>query len=372
MDIRDIGTKLNVETILEGSIQKSGNRLRITAQLINVSDGYHLWSERFDREMKDVFEIQDEITANIVGALKLVLTGKEKEAIAVPKTPEIEAYEYYLRGRKHFVRYSNKYQDAIDMFRKAIEIDPGYALAWCGLADSYSMRYLYWEGTEANLAEAEKASRRAVELNPDLAETHAALGYALSLRKNYEESDREFDRAISRNTQLYDAYWYYGRTCFARGDFGKSAKLFDEAMRVRPEDYQVPAIASGVFRSLGDEEKYWDLIHLAVENALRHLELDPEDSRAHYMAGTFMYLLGEKERGEVFIQRALELDPNNVGTYYNIACMYSNAKEPDKATDYLRKAVELGFNHKDWIERDPDLKNVRDDPRFKEILSRMK
>jgi len=369
MDIREIGTKLNVETILEGSIQKSGNRLRITAQLINVSDGYHLWSERFDREMKDVFEIQDEITASIVEALRLVLTGKEKEAIAVAQTPEIEAYEYYLRGRKHFARFGNKYEEAIENFRKSIGIDPNYALSWCGLADAYSMRYLYWEGTEANLAEAEKASRRAVELNPDMAEAHAALGYALSLRKNYEESDREFELAISRNSRLYDAYYYYGRTCFSRGEFAKAAKLFDEAMKIRPEDYQAPAIATAVHSALNDKKRYWELLRLVVENGLRRVEIDPEDARAHYMAGTALYRLGERERGEGVIKHALKLEPGNVGTWYNTACMYSNEGEKDKAIAHLKKAVELGFNHREWMEKDPDLNNIRDDPRFKEILS---
>ncbi len=182
-------------------------------------------------------------------------------------------------------RYSNKYQDAIDMFRRAIEIDPGYALSWCGLANAYSMRYLYWEATDAILAEAETASRRAVELNPDLAEAHTALGYALSLRKNYEESDREFDMAISRNPQLYDAYYYYARTCFARGDFRKAAELFEDALRVRPEDYQVPAIASTVYRSLGAEEKHQASLRMTRDNVSRHLELHPDDFRAYYLGG---------------------------------------------------------------------------------------
>jgi TolB-like protein/Flp pilus assembly protein TadD len=372
IDIREIGTKLNVETILEGSVQKSGNRLRITAQLVNVTDGYQVWSERFDREMKDVFEIQDEITASIVDALKLVLTGKEKEAIAAPQTPQIEAYEYYLRGRAELARYSKGYHDAIDLFRRSIGIDPAYALSWCGLANAYGLRYLYWEATEANLVEAEKASRRAVELNPGLAEAHSALGYALSLRKNFEESDREFDMAISRNPQLYDAYYYYGRTCFSRGEHAKAARLFEEAVRVRPEDFQAPALASSVYRSLGEQEKYRASLHVTKENVTRHLELHPDDARAYYMGGTALYLLGDRQKGEAWVTRALELEPDNVGTYYNVACLYSQVGEHDRAIDLLSKAVGFGFAHKDWIEHDPDLDPLRDHPRFREILSQMK
>jgi len=372
MDIRDIGTKLNVESILEGSVQKSGNRLRITAQLVNVSDGYQRWSQRFDREMKDVFEIQDEITSAIVGALELVLTGKEKVAIAAPQTPEIEAYEYYLRGRAELSRYSAGYQGAIDMFRRSIEIDPGYALSWCGLADALGLRYLYWEATNANLVEAENASRRAVELNPDLAEAHSALGYTLSLRKNFEESDREFDMAISRNPQLYDAYYYYARTCFSRGEHAKAARLFEEALRVRPEDFQAAALVSSVYRSLGPEEKYRGFLRLTRDNVSRHLELHPDDARAYYMGGTALHLLGEAAKGEAWVARALELDPGNVGTYYNVSCLYSQIGQHDRAIDLLRKAVDLGFAHKDWIENDPDLEPLRGDPRFREILSKMK
>jgi len=207
------------------------------------------------------------------------------------------------------------------MFRRAIEIDPGYSLAWCGLADAYSTRFLYWEGTEANRAEAEKASRRAVELNPDLAEAHAALGYAFSLRKNYDESDREFDMAISRNPKLYDAYYYYARTWFVRGDFQKASRLFEEALRVRPEDFQAPAIASGLYRSLGDSEKYLWALRITRENVSRHLELHPDDCRAYCHGGMSLYLLGEKEKAETWFRRALELEPENVGTYYNIACL---------------------------------------------------
>jgi serine/threonine protein kinase/Flp pilus assembly protein TadD len=372
MDIREIGTKLNVETVLEGSVKKSGNRLRISAQLINVTDGYHLWSERYDRDMKDVFEIQDEITENIAQALKLVLTDQEKESIASVPTPEIEAYEFYLRGRKLLNKLRMGNQEAIAMFTRSAEIDPNYALAHCGLADCHSFAYFYWESTDANLQTAEEASRRAVELNPELAEARASLGYALSLKKNYEESDREFEKAISLDPQLFEVYYYYARTCFVRGEFPKAARLFEEAVRVRPDDYQAPALVSTVYRSLKEEGKYQEALRLTRKNVTRHLELNPDDARAYYLGGMSLILLGESEKGEEWFARALKIEPDNVGTYYNIGCLYAQVGKKEKSIEFLQKSVDLGFAHRAWMEHDADLDPVRDDPRFKELLLRVK
>ncbi len=166
-DIRQVGEQLNVATIMEGSVRKAGNRLRITAQLIKVADGYHLWSERYDRDLEDVFAVQDEIAASIVKALRVVLTDEEKRAIERPHTDNVEAYEFYLRGRQFFYQFREKgLQFARRMFSRAIEIDPGYARAYAGIADCSSQLYKYWDASAANLEQAESASRKASGAGP--------------------------------------------------------------------------------------------------------------------------------------------------------------------------------------------------------------
>src|ERR1041384_4528761 len=196
-DIGEIGRKLKVATGLEGSVRKAGSRLRVTAQLVSVADGNNLWSERYDRQLEDVFEIQDEIAGNIVKALRVVLSEGEKKAIekAAP-TENVEAYEYYLRGRQFFHQFRRTgMQFARRMYERAIETDPRYALAYAGMADSCSFLYMYWDGSKANLEAADQGSRKALELGPDLAEAHASRGFALTLSRQYEEARREFETA---------------------------------------------------------------------------------------------------------------------------------------------------------------------------------
>src|SRR2546428_73166 len=217
-DISEIGRKLKVATVLEGSVRKAGNRLRVTAQLVNVADGYHLWSERYDRQLEDVFAIQDEIAENIVRALRVVLSEEEKRAIEKAPTDNVQAYEYYLRGRQFFHQFRRTgIQYARRMFERAIESDPKYALAYAGVADCCSFLYMYWDGSKANLEMADSASRKALALDPELAEAHASRGFAISLSRQYEEARREVEAAVRLKPKLCDAHYFYARACFHEG-----------------------------------------------------------------------------------------------------------------------------------------------------------
>src|SRR5437762_8660628 len=188
------------------------------AQLINVDDGFHLWSERYDRELEDVFAIQDEIAQNIVRALRVMLSDAEKRAIEKVPTADVQAYDYYLRGRQFFHQFRRTgIQFARRMFERAIELDPEYVLAYAGSADCCSFLYMYWDGSKTNLESAESASRRALELDPELAEAHASRGLAVSLSKKYDEARREFDVAIRLDPKLYEAHYLFARACFQEG-----------------------------------------------------------------------------------------------------------------------------------------------------------
>jgi TolB-like protein/Flp pilus assembly protein TadD/predicted Ser/Thr protein kinase len=372
MDMREIGRKLGVQAVLEGSVRKAGSRLRISAQLISVADGYHIWSERYDRELRDVFEIQDEIADNIVRALKLVLTEQEKVSVDLPQTSVVEAYEYYLRGRRLFHAAKRNQDEAIQMFTRATELDPRYALAYCGLADCHSWRYLYHKAAETVLAEAEKASRMAIELQPNLAEAHASLGLAVSLRKAYDEAEREFARAISLDPKNFEAHYFYGRTCFSRGDFAGAAREFEECARVRLEDFQSELLLADVYRSLKADQPYRDALKNGVARVERHLALNPTDARAWYMGGGAWIQLGETEKGEQWVLRATELDPESVGTLYNAACAFAQLGKVERAIDFLESALRNGFAHRAWVEHDGDLDPLRAHPRFVALLASMK
>src|SRR5665647_2419835 len=211
-DIREIGRRLQVGTILEGSVRKAGKRLRLTAQLVNAENNEQLWAERFDRELEDVFEIQDEIAQSIVAALRVVLSDDEKRAIEQVHSPNVEAYGFYLRGRQYFHQHRRKsHEYARQMFERAIELDPEYALAHSGVADCCSFLYQYFDASPANLKRAHAASRRALELAPGLAEAHASRGLAVSLRQRFEEADTEFEMAMKLDPKSFEAAYFYAR-----------------------------------------------------------------------------------------------------------------------------------------------------------------
>jgi serine/threonine protein kinase/Tfp pilus assembly protein PilF len=371
-DIRQVGEQLSVATVLEGSVRKAGNRLRITTQLVKVADGYHLWSERYDRELEDVFAVQDEIAENIVKALRLVLTDDQKRAIERAHTGNVEAYEYYLRGRQFFYQFREKgLQFARRMFTRAIEIDPDYARAYAGIADCSSQLYRYWDASDANLEQAESASRKALELAPDLAEAHAARGFGLSLSGNHEEANREFEAAIRLDPKLYEGYFYYGNGRIAEGKLAEAAKLFEQAAVVRTEDYQAPALAALCYSGLGLERERRDAAERCLRAAERHIELNPEDPRAYYLGGGVLCQLGQVEKGLEWGDRALALDPEDSGVLYNVACLSANAGRTERALDLLERAVQNGFGHREWIEHDPDFESLRSHPRYQALLSRL-
>jgi serine/threonine protein kinase/Tfp pilus assembly protein PilF len=372
LDIRKVGEQLGVANVLEGSVRKAGPRLRITAQLINVADGYHLWSERYDREMEDVFAIQDEIAASIVKALRVMLSEEEKRAIEIAPTENVQAYEFYLRGRQHFHQFRRKgIQAARRLFERAIDIDPGYALAYAGMADCSAFLYMYWDGSRANLEGADTASRRALELGPDLAEAHASRGFAVTLSKRYDEARQEFETAIRLNPKLYEAHYLFARACVQEGAMEEAVRHYEDAARVRPEDYQALLLLTVPLRALGRESDIRDALQRGIERARRHLVLDPEDYRALCLGAAGLADLGQKAEALEWARRASERDADDPGLLYNLACVYALSAMPEEALRTLEAAVDNGFGHKEWLEHDSDLGSLRGDSRFQALVQRL-
>ncbi|HET7841137.1 MAG TPA: protein kinase, partial [Terriglobia bacterium] len=292
-----VGRQLDASYVLEGSVRRIANRLRLTAQLVETRTARSVWAERFDRQWEDVFAIQDEIAQSIAGALRVVLTDQEKRAIEKVPTADVQAYDFYLRGRQFFHQFrGDAFGFARQMFTRAIEKDPYYARAHAGIADCCSFLYMYFESTEANLREAEEASRRALDLDPDLAEAHAARGLAVSLNKGYDEAAREFETAIRLNPKLFEAYYFYGRALHGQGKMQAAAEMFQKACDVNPDDYQTPHFLAMALRALGrtEEAKAADLRGLRVVE--KHVQLHPDDSRALLFGATQHLQAGDRDK----------------------------------------------------------------------------
>jgi TolB-like protein/Flp pilus assembly protein TadD len=372
LDPGQVGLQLGVAYVLEGSLRRAGNRLRVTAQLAETRTGRSVWAERYDREMADVFAIQDEIAQHIASALLVVLSDQEKRQIEKVPTSNLQAYDYYLRGRKVFFEFRRKsFEYARQMFARATIFDPGYAAAFAGIANCCALLYMYLEATEENLNEAVAASRRSVALDPESAEAHASRGLAESLSKNYACAEDEFEIAIHLNARLYEAFYFYGRSCFAQGKMEKAADLFGRASELDPADYQSLVHLGQCLRVLGRGEEERRVNEEATRLAERHISANPGDARAFYLGAIAYLQLGNRDHCLEWTRRALTIDPEETGTLYNVACIHSLLGEKDQALDLLEEAVRHGFGHKEWLENDSDFATLRDHPRFRSLLQSM-
>jgi len=371
LDIREIGRELGVDTLLEGSVQKSGNTLRITTQLVDVRSGYHLWSERFDRTLEDVFAIQDEIARNVVRALKVTLTENERRVIAKVPTTDVEAYDLYIRAMQRYHEMTSRELGyARNLLTSAIIRDPNYALAYCGLSDCYAMIGSFYDHDHSNIEHALTASRKALELDSELAQAHASYGLALSLDKRYDEAEKEFLAAIDLAPKLYEAYYFYARSCRPQGKLEKAAEMFEKASEVRPEDYQSPILAADTYRGLGRHDDMVRCFRKGLAAAEKHVEHHPGEARAWYLGAHAHYELGDRETAMKWNERAMELGPRDTATLYNAGCLFSLMGEFDKCFECLHRAVEFGFSNRAWVETDPDLQPIRSDPRYEPLLRR--
>lgn len=372
-DIRAVAQHLGVGTLLEGSVRKMDDCLRVTVQLIEVATGFHRWSQRFDRKLDDVFAIQDEIAESVVTSLRgSVLSGREKEALLRPQTGA-EAYEYYLRGRQHLPRMTRpELERSLIMFERALELDPQYGPAWAGLAVVHGVLHEWFGARDEDLARAEDASQRALDFAPDLAEAHVARGVALSLSRRYDESEREFKDAIRLSPNQFEGYYYFARTCFARGDVRRSAELFRQAAEIRHEDFQSPILLAQSLRMLGQVEEARKAARVGIERAENMLVLNPLDARALSLGSGALFDDGQKARALEWSRKAIELRPDDVGSLLNGACLFAKSGQKAEALDLLERVFARGWGKRDWVEHDPDYDSLRDDPRFKNLLAKLK
>jgi len=368
-DIREVGRKLRVQTVLEGSVRRSGNNLRITAQLVNTSDGFHLWSRQYDRKLSDIFEIQEEIADSIATALSLSFKRKPK---STQQHVDPKAYDFFLRGLSYFARHTT--QDNVyaqQMFKQAVDIEPEFGRGWAGIAYTYGFSYMYFNASEVNLAEAKRTSAKALALAPDLAESHVAAGIAFCMHQDYRNSEIEFENAIELDPRNYEAWFFFGRAKVQEGDLRRALKLFDRASQVRPEDFQSVLLQPQLYISLDQEGKAMEVTRKGIERVRAVLELNPDDNRALNMGAFALLRLGEQDEAIKWMEASMQKAPMDSIVQYNGACFFSLAGETDRALDCLENClIKVGNINREWLMHDSDIDNIRDHPRFAGIIER--
>ena len=370
-EVQEVAKRLGVNFILEGSVRKAGSRVRVTGQLIDGKTGGHMWADRYDRDLTDIFAIQDEITHAIVEQLKVKLLPQEKKNIAQTPTDNVEAYTYYLRGRQFMERRSKAYyQLARQMFAKAAELDPLYARAYAGMADCESFLFLHYHVDNVAIDDILATSAKALALDSDLAEPHASRGLALSLEKRYDEATAEFEQAIALDAHSVEGHYFYGRACFTQGKLERAAALFERVAEIKPDDYQALCLLIQIYRSLDRDADARSAARRGVERVERDLTLHPDNPRSAYLGAAALVALGENDRAREWLSRALAIDPHDIWTQYNAACIYTNLGDIERALDVLESVLpHAGYELKHgWIKHDSDLDPLRSHPRFQKIL----
>src|SRR5438874_12697629 len=369
VDVQEVAKRFGVNFILEGSVRKAGARVRVTGQLINGKDNGHVWADRYDRDLTDIFAIQDEITHAIVEQLKVKLLPQEKKSIGKVPTDNLEAYTYYLKGRELFHRGSKScYKAAREMFVKATELDPSYARAYAGIADCDT--FLYLRTIEPISFDAILAlSEKALALDNGLAEAHASRGAALSAVKRYTEAEPEFEKAISLDPNSFEAHYFYARACVFQGKIEQATALFERAAAIKPDDYASVCILVQFYNLLGRKQDAKEAARKGVKLAERQLTLHPDDAKAAELGSGSLIEIGEFDRAREWIARALSLEPDNPVTHYNAACGYAMLGDIDKAFELLERGILAGGPEWGrWVQHDSMLAPVRQDPRYPILL----
>ena len=367
--VQQVGQELGVQFLLEGSVRKAGSRVRVTGQLVSTEEGDHIWAERFDRDLTDIFAIQDEITHAIVEQLKVKLLPQERNSIEQTPTDNVEAYTYYLRGRQFLHRHSKSYYHlARRMFAKAIELDPRYARAYAGIADCDSFLLLHYH-VDVPIGRILANTDKALALDNRLAEAHASRGLALSIEKRFEESVTEFEQATALDRNSFEAHYLYARASFAHGNFERAATLFERAAEINPDDYQSLILLIQTYRSLGRDEEKDSAARRGIERAEREMILHPEDPRPAYLGIAALIEMGENDRAREWIARALVIGSEDPLTQYNVACGYAKLGETEQALDLLERMLpNVGEEIRMWIKHDSDFAGLHDQPRFQKLL----
>jgi serine/threonine protein kinase/Flp pilus assembly protein TadD len=366
---QQVSQKLGAAYVLEGSIRRAGNRVRITAQLVEASTRHSVWAERYDRQLEDVFAIQEEIARSIAQALRITLTPQEEKTIARKPTENPQAYDFYLRGRSYTRRENSDY--ALQMFEQAIQLDANFALAHAGIAHLCGLIYEIREQNPKWIERGLAACDRATALAPDLPEVLVARARICYAQKKYDEAELLAQRAIERKQDCEGAWNILGRAYFASGRYDKAVALTERAIECNGDDYNTYIPYQQATERLGHKKDAEHLRELLTKVLRQQLELVPEDVRARILLATTLAAVKENAQEAVrHLQTAVALRPGDPNTLYNAACCYGVLGEKAAALETIKKAFVAGYGNHDWAAQDTDLDLLHDDPEFQKLVNR--
>ncbi len=371
VNVSQIGDALRVGFILEGSVRKAGNKMRITAQLIDVRSGYHIWAERFDRFVEDIFDLQTEISQRISEALKVSLTDSEKKSLERKPTEDLKAYEFYMRGRELVYQRGRKNNEsAIQMFEKAISIDPKFAAAYAGLAEAYSYMYEWYDGNSLWLEKTIEVNQTALNLNPNLVEAKFGIAMVYFYQKRFNESKSELESIIKKNSQFYPAYLRLGIIAEVSEDINSALNYYQTASKLKPHDEEPWICLDGVLRKIGDIKLSEEAAKKVIEVTARKLELNQDDlivmSRLAKAYGRF----GAIEETHATLKSIFKTAPIDGLVLYYCSCAYGFLGEKNNALVTLRKSFEGGFRGlANWAKTEPAFDCLRENQAFNELIA---
>jgi serine/threonine protein kinase/tetratricopeptide (TPR) repeat protein len=363
-----VGQQLKAAFVLTGTLRRSGNRLRITTQLVDASTDFPMWSERYDREMKDVFEVQDEIARKIAEALRVTLSPQELEALAIKPTENLQAYDLYLRGKRYARRQTRQdLEFALQMFENAVQIDPSFALAYAACANACAMFYCNYSRDAVWVERARDASGKAVALRWDLPEVQVSQAWVLYATDLHSEAVRMVQKAIERKKDCEGAYYLLCRALFSAGRYRDVADVAEVALEASGEDYNVYVPILNALGALGKHEIRNNIQMRAVAAFENHLKQVPEDARARILVAGYYAEVGRVDDAIRETTMAMTLRANEASILYNAACVFCMLKRKPEALDALRKAYDAGFKDPNWARRDPDLAPLLGEPEFERL-----
>ncbi|HEX5964737.1 MAG TPA: tetratricopeptide repeat protein, partial [Pyrinomonadaceae bacterium] len=373
VNTRQVGEALRVNYILEGSVRTAGNRIRINAQLINVRDGYHLWAERFDRLVEDIFDLQNEVSQKIVDAMKISLTESERQLLTQKPTDDLRAYDFYMRGRELlYLKGRRNTESAIRMFENAVEIDPNFASSYAGLAEAYSSMYEWYDGNSTWLSKAIEMNQKALALEPTSLDAQFGIAMVYFHHRRFAESRRALEAILKENSEFYPGYLRLGMIAELSNDLEGALKHYRRAAKLKPQDEDSWRNVAGAHRKLGNIDAANKAMLKVIEITSRKLEASLDDIIVMSCLAEAYARFGSREEANATLRRVLELEPNDGLAVYNCACAYALLGEKPSAMVLLRRAYDSGFKtvgH--WAKTDSAFESLREDGEFQQLVQEL-
>jgi len=373
INTRQVGEALRVNYVLEGSVRKAGNRIRISAQLVSIRDGYHLWAERFDRFIEDIFDLQNEVSQKIVEALKISLTDSEKQLLAQKPTDNLRAYDFYMRGRELLYQKGKKNTErAIEMFENAIALDSGFASSYAGLAEAYSAMYEWYDGNLAWLSKSIEINQNALTLDPSSLEAQFGIAMVYFHHRRFAESKRSLEEILKADSEFYPAYLRLGMIAEHSNDLESALKYYRRAVKLKPYDEDPWRFLVSVYRKLGKNEAAHEAALKVIEITSRKLEASLDDVIVMSRLAEAYARFGGEQEAQATLRRVFELEPNDALAFYNCSCAYALLGNQNAALVTLRRAFDSGFRtvvH--WARTETAFDSIRETPDFQELVAEL-